>query len=151
LQNYLFQNLQLFTFYGVVSVILVFFFFRVFRNPLKTKLLSRVLFSFYLSLSVILISSEFWEIPIFAVQYVILHRYSLLQIMNHMNILAVAILLVYFCKPKFSKLSWLILILNLIINAALFPTNFPFKGYFLRVFTILCLSYVVADGVHRNG
>jgi len=97
--------LEIIMFYSVAFIILVFLISR------KTKVLRSVA----ISLSTVMVASEFWEIPIFVAGFLGVAYWfpypSWVFLLHHLNIIMLFLWLVYIAKIEFLKLAshaWLI-------------------------------------------
>jgi hypothetical protein len=104
--------------------------------------------SIAISMLVVFVSSEFWELPRFISAYLNgLH----VEVLNHIIVLFMAFLLVVYTNFKLSKKNAVLLLSNLGFNSIVFWLPFPLHDWILRSLTLTCLVYVFVLETWKNG
>lgn len=111
--------LEIIMFYGITFIILAFLISR------KTKLLH----SIAISLSTVIVASEFWEVPIFVAGFLGVAYWwpypSLSFLLHHLNIIMLFMLLVYIAKIQLKEANpfWLVGLLINILMLVFYPVS----------------------------
>jgi len=134
---------ELILFYGSLGLIFAFLF------AVKT---SSVLMGLILGLSIILVGSEYWEVPIFVLSYLQMFSYefpAILTIINHLLMVLIFGILACVAQIKANKQNIVTLSLGPVLTAILF---FGFHvDYLARVTGLSILFMVTLDAISMRG
>jgi hypothetical protein len=113
---------------------------------------AQLLKSLTISILIIFINAEFWEIPIFLMGYLGAPGYSFPHVLNHIIVGFMAALLILITKFKVNFTGFFILSGNLALNF-MFLLFFPgvVSAWILRALSLISLSFVFLWSVKKNG
>ena len=108
--------------------------------------------SLAISILIVFVSSEFWEIPIFLMAYLGIPGYAFPHIVHHLLIGCMAAILIRLSKFKLNPLAGVILSGDLALNF-MFLLIFPgvISSWILRALSLISLSAVFLRSVKKTG
>ena len=126
-------TLEIIMFYGVAFTVLTYIFSR------KTRLV----LSLVISMLIVMVASEYWEIPIFIFGFFgwwgNFPYPSLPFILHHLNTIMLFIWLIYIAKIKISRGLTLFLLTGIVVNTILifgFPNNHLWVPRFIGIYIL---------------